>query len=151
MSHQGEGDRGLARSRLAHQPHDLAGPLRERGLVDHAAAGAAHHHTQRLDREERRAGGGLVHVGHHSSPSCTGVITAASSTGRSTPSEARAIASVNVFKPTVRTAISPAGTMTAHGLTTSPIRFSLIIRPQFGVGGWSPKPRKLMPAMIRME
>ena len=63
----------------------------------------------------------------------------------------RATASVNVLVPIVSTAISAAGTITAHGLRGSPLRVSLIIRPQLAAGGCCPKPRKDSPAMITLE
>src|SRR5262249_31264905 len=78
-------------------------------------------------------------------------IRAASSGGRSTPIATRAIASVKVFMPMVSKAMSAAGTITPHGFTLSPILFSLIIVPQFGAGGCSPKPRKDRPAITTME
>ena len=44
-----------------------------------------------------------------------------------------------------------AGTTTAHGFKTSPIRFSLIMMPQFAAGGAWPNPRNESPAMMTME
>ena len=44
-----------------------------------------------------------------------------------------------------------AGTMTAHGFNTSPMRFSLIMMPQFGAGGGWPNPRNDSPAMMTIE
>jgi hypothetical protein len=58
---------------------------------------------------------------------------------------------VNVLVPIVSSAISAAGTITAHGLSGRPIRFSLIIDPQFAEGGCCPRPRNESPAMITIE
>jgi hypothetical protein len=58
---------------------------------------------------------------------------------------------VNVLVPIVSRAISAAGTITAHGLSGRPLRFSLIIRPQLAAGGAWPKPRKASPVMITIE
>jgi hypothetical protein len=51
----------------------------------------------------------------------------------------------------VRMAMSRIGTTTGQGLAASPMRFSLIIRPQSAAGGCWPNPRKLRPAMRAME
>ena len=64
----------------------------------------------------------------------------ASSGRRSTPIVTRAMASVKVLVPIVSRAISAAGTITAHGLSARPLRFSLIISPQLAAGGACPKP-----------
>ena len=52
--------------------------------------------------------------------------------------------------PIVRAAIAAAGTITGHGCTLRPIRFSPIIRPQSAAGGWSPSPTKLRAATSRI-
>src|SRR5262249_18619873 len=88
---------------------------------------------------------------HSTNPLLRSSISAASSGGRSTPIATRANASVNVFVPTVSSATSRTGTMTAHGFSDSPLRVSLITVPQLVAGGGCPKPRNASPAMITIE
>ena len=76
---------------------------------------------------------------------------AASAGLRPTPIAAWPIASVSRLVPMVSSAIMAAGTITAHGFSGRPVRFSLIIIPQLAAGGCWPNPRKASPDMMMIE
>src|SRR5215470_10643801 len=166
VAEQGERHRGLARSRLADQAEHLPGGHLERDPADDVGAGRADPDLEVPDVQpdpgaavspgagRRRRGRALLRgktAGHRDCPGVRSSSRTASSGRRSTPIVTRAMASVNVLVPIVSRAISTAGTITAHGLSGSPLRFSLIIRPQLAAGGAWPKPRKASPAMITIE
>src|SRR6185437_9738452 len=119
---QRDGDGRLPRARLADQPDDLALRRRERDPVDDLAA-AAHD----LDPQ-------IAYLDH--SP---------------TLATAREMPSVTKFVPIANSAMHAAGTTTAHGWIVSPVRFSLIIRPQSAFGCWIPNPRKLTAATSAID
>ena len=149
VAEQGERHRGLARTGLAHEPHELAGADLEGHVVDDVdgAPGQAHAQPVHVDHDVvgRALRRGLAERAH-SSPATVGISSrVAVSASRSMPMATRATASVNVLMPIVSRAIRAAGTMTAHGFNTSPMRFSLIMVPQFGAGGGWPKPRNDRP------
>src|SRR5438445_4498185 len=136
-------DRGLTRSGLANQPEHLARPYGKGHLVDDVGRRPRHDYFQTREDEPRAMAGHVDGKGGHRSASSANASRAMMpSARRSTPSATRATASLKVFVPTVSTAISVAGTTTAHGFSCSPIRFSLIMRPQLGEGGGWPKPRR---------
>src|SRR5262249_42258556 len=155
-----------ARSRLADQAEHLPGAHLERDPADDVGAGRADPDLEVPDvqpdfgaavfpatgrRRRGRAPPRGETAGHRDCPGVSSSSRTASSGRRSTPIVTRAIAAVNGLVPIVSRAISTAGTMTAHGLSGRPLRFSLIIRPQLAAGGAWPKPRKASPAMITIE
>src|ERR1022692_504464 len=161
MTEQGERHGGFARAGLADQAEDLTGGHRKGDVADHVGPGVAdvyrevrHFKPGGAGRSERACEliGAEGLAGSHLATAAPRSETSAASSGlRSTPMATRATASVNVFVPMVSSAISAAGTITAHGFTARPIRFSLIIVPQFAAGGGWPKPRKANPAMMTIE
>src|SRR5215470_5137228 len=156
VAEQRERNRGLAGSRLADQAEHLPGGDRETDLADHVRAGRTNSDFEVADLEPDRFAGarrrrGRMTGGHRACLGVSSSTRAASSGRRSTPMVTRATASVNVLVPIVSRAISAAGTITAHGLSGRPARFSLIIKPQLAAGGCCPNPRNDSPAMITME
>ena len=134
---QGEGEGGLARARLTHQAEHLPSADGKGHVADHVGPGRADTDLQarhfepgpgpRPRRGGRRAGRRQFPVPHSPASGPRSVTSAASSGLRSTPMATRAMASVKVFVPIVSSAISAAGTSTAHGLIGSPTWFSLIM------------------------
>src|SRR5215470_11674513 len=166
VAEQGERHGGLARSRLADQAKHFPGAHVERDPADDVGAGRADPDLEVPDvqpdsgaavfpaagrRRRGRARPRGKTAGHRDCPGVSSSRRTASSGRRSTPIVTRAMASENVLVPIVSRAISTAGTITAHGFSGRPLRFSLIIRPQLAAGGAWPKPRKASPAMITIE
>src|SRR5918995_3304606 len=120
----------LPRARLAHEAEHLARMNLQGDLVDDVDTRA-----QQLDAQVRNVDDRRAHE----------------SARRSIPASARDKPSVIRFVPIVRSPIAITGSSTAHGCTVIDSRFSLIMRPQSASGGWSPKPRKLMPATRPIE
>src|SRR5215468_10277354 len=145
VAEEGQGDGGLSRARFPHQAEQFAGADLEGHVVDHVDRASGQDDAQALHVDPDVAG-----PGHGSSPA-TSAGGAPVSASRSIPMVTLATASVNVLAPMVSRAIRMAGTTTAHGLSTSPWRFSLIMMPQFGDGGGWPNPRNDNPAMMTME
>src|ERR687898_222788 len=120
----------LPRARLADEAEHFARMDLQGDLVDDVDTRA-----QQLDAQVRNVDDRRAHE----------------SARRSIPASARDRPSVIRFVPTVRSPIAITGSSTAHGCTVMDSRFSLIMRPQSASGGWSPKPRKLMPATRPIE
>src|SRR6185312_1443164 len=145
IAEEGKGHGGLPRARLPHQAEQFTGADLEGHTVDHVGRAPGQDDAQALHVDPDIAGRG------HSSSPATGAGRASVCVSRSIPMVTLATASVNVLAPMVSRAIRMAGTTTAHGLSTSPCRFSLIMMPQFGDGGGWPNPRNDNPAMMTME
>src|SRR5947207_4546722 len=120
----------LAGARLANKAEHFTRVDRERDVVDDVVAAALDLDAQMLDLD------GRAH------PSIA---------PRSMPAEARESPSPIMLVPIVKSAIATTGMTTPHGWIVKACRFSLIISPQSALGGWSPKPRKLRPAISPIE
>jgi hypothetical protein len=130
VAEQGQGHGGLARAGFADQAEHLAGPDRETDVAHHVGPGPADPDLEagHLQPDLRRGGGSRgdrsLEGAHVPSSWPRLSISAASSGRRSAPIATRANASVKLLIPIVSSAISAAGTMTAHGFCDRPIRFS---------------------------
>src|SRR6266852_3921433 len=122
MADHGQAQGGFARAGLADH---FAGGNPDRDVLDDGCSRPDRRDGQALDDEARR-GRGYGHAGISATDPVPDA-SAISFSARSMPSATRAIASVNVLSPTVRTAIRMAGATTAQGFVVRMIRFSLII------------------------
>ena len=121
---QGEGRRRLAAARLADDPEDLAGPHRERDVLDDRRP-SDELDPQLVDIEHRRCGSGRAH-----------------GSGSWERPRLRAKASPTTLTAIVNAAARMAAAATDHGWIRMAVRFSATMYAQSAAGGCNPRPRK---------
>ena len=149
MAEQREDDRRLSRPGLAHQAEHLAGLDGERNVTDHIGARPAEADLEVADVQPHAAGhrAGAGHYACSGPSSSTSAASSADGPRRSPPGHRIG----ERVRADGEQGDQYRGSDTAQGLSGKPTRFSLIIVPQFAVGGGWPNPRKASPAMITME
>ena len=164
---QGEGDRGLARSRFAHQAEHVPGLDGRRISSMTSASGLPRRGVIRI-RRFSTASRGVPWAGFRAArPWSPGFLRTERSCRR--PLDGEVYQRVRLGGTAADAQRGPrhrvgervhadgeqrdkmAGMSTPHGFAIRPTRFSLIISPQLAAGSSRPKPRKLSPAMTSME